>query len=38
MRPHGDFKEGIGSFVDKRPPRFAPWDTEIPVEPAPLPD
>jgi enoyl-CoA hydratase/carnithine racemase len=38
MRVNGDFKEGVGSFVEKRPPHFAPWDPETPAEPAPLPD
>jgi enoyl-CoA hydratase/carnithine racemase len=38
MRSHGDFKEGISSYVEKRPPHFAPWDPDIPAEPAPLPD
>ena len=29
---------GVGSFIDKRPPHFAPWDPETPAVPAPLPD
>jgi enoyl-CoA hydratase/carnithine racemase len=38
LREHGDFKEGIGSYVEKRPPHFAPWDPATPLQPAPLPD
>jgi enoyl-CoA hydratase/carnithine racemase len=38
VREHGDFKEGIGSYVEKRSPQFAPWDPATPLQPAPLPD
>jgi enoyl-CoA hydratase/carnithine racemase len=38
LRDHGDFKEGIGSFLDRREPQFAPWDPGTPDEPAPLPE
>lgn len=37
MRDHGDFKEGIQSFVEKRSPEFAPWDPATTSDPAPLP-
>ena len=37
LRDHPDFKEGIASFLDKRPPDFAPWDPATATEPAPLP-
>jgi enoyl-CoA hydratase/carnithine racemase len=37
LRDHPDFKEGITSFLDKRPPAFAPWDPSTATEPAPLP-
>jgi len=37
LRDHGDFKEGIGSYLEKRQPQFAPWDPAAPTEPAPLP-
>jgi enoyl-CoA hydratase/carnithine racemase len=37
LRDHGDFKEGIGSYLDKREPQFAPWDPATPGRPAPLP-
>jgi enoyl-CoA hydratase/carnithine racemase len=37
LREHGDFKEGIGSYLDKREPSFAPWDPATTHEPAPLP-
>lgn len=37
LRHHADFKEGIGSFLDKRPPHFAPWDPTTPTDPDPLP-
>jgi enoyl-CoA hydratase/carnithine racemase len=37
LRGHSDFKEGIGSFLEKRPPRFEPWDPATPAEPDPLP-
>jgi enoyl-CoA hydratase/carnithine racemase len=37
LRDHPDFKEGITSFLEKRPPRFAPWDPNTPTEPAPMP-
>lgn len=34
---HSDFAEGITSFLEKRPPQFAPWDPTTPFEPPPLP-
>ena len=37
LREHGDFKEGIGSYLENREPGFAPWDPATPHEPAPLP-
>ena len=37
LRDHGDFKEGIASYLEKREPGFAPWDPATPHEPAPLP-
>jgi enoyl-CoA hydratase/carnithine racemase len=37
LRGHPDFKEGITSFLEKRPPRFAPWDPATPEVPPPLP-
>jgi len=37
LHPHADFKEGVASYLEKRPPDFAPWDPETPLEPAPLP-
>ena len=37
LRGHPDFKEGVGSFLEKRPPHFAPWDPAMPAEPDPLP-
>jgi enoyl-CoA hydratase/carnithine racemase len=36
VRDHGDFKEGISSFLEKRPPHFAPWDPTTTTDPAPL--
>jgi enoyl-CoA hydratase/carnithine racemase len=38
VRDHGDFKEGISSFLEKRPPHFAPWNPETTTDPAPLPE
>jgi hypothetical protein len=26
LKKHPDFAEGIASFVEKRPPKFAPWE------------
>jgi enoyl-CoA hydratase/carnithine racemase len=37
LKGHPDFKEGIMSYLEKRPPAFAPWDQSTPTEPAPLP-
>ncbi|MBF4997291.1 enoyl-CoA hydratase/isomerase family protein [Nocardia sp. BSTN01] len=37
LRFHSDFKEGISSFMEKRPPAFAPWDPATPAVPPPLP-
>jgi enoyl-CoA hydratase/carnithine racemase len=37
LREHPDFKEGITSFLEKRPPNFAPWDMATPATPPPLP-
>jgi enoyl-CoA hydratase/carnithine racemase len=37
LRHHSDFKEGITSYLDKRPPEFAPWDPQMPTDPPPLP-
>jgi enoyl-CoA hydratase/carnithine racemase len=37
VRDHGDFREGIGSYLEKRPPHFAPWDPDTTTDPAPLP-
>jgi enoyl-CoA hydratase/carnithine racemase len=37
VRDHGDFKEGMASFLEKRPPHFAPWNPATTTDPAPLP-
>jgi enoyl-CoA hydratase/carnithine racemase len=37
LRDHPDFKEGITSFLEKRQPRFDPWDPSTPSEPDPMP-
>jgi enoyl-CoA hydratase/carnithine racemase len=37
LREHPDFKEGITSYLEKRPPAFAPWDPATPADPPPLP-
>jgi enoyl-CoA hydratase/carnithine racemase len=37
LREHPDFKEGITSYLEKRPPNFAPWDMATPSSPPPLP-
>jgi enoyl-CoA hydratase/carnithine racemase len=37
LREHPDFKEGITSYLEKRPPNFAPWDMATPTAPPPLP-
>ena len=37
LRDHGDFKEGIATFLEKRAPTFAPWDPSTTSDPAPLP-
>jgi enoyl-CoA hydratase/carnithine racemase len=37
LREHRDFREGVLSYLEKRPPQFAPWDPATPAEPAPLP-
>jgi enoyl-CoA hydratase/carnithine racemase len=38
VRDHGDFKEGMASFLEKRPPHFAPWNPATTTDPAPLPE
>jgi len=38
LRDHSDFKEGIGSFLEKRDPDFDPWDPGTTRDPAPLPE
>ncbi|MBY8863590.1 enoyl-CoA hydratase/isomerase family protein [Nocardia sp. CA2R105] len=38
LRDHGDFKEGVTSYLEKRPPAFAPWDPATPLVPAALPN
>lgn len=38
VRDHGDFREGMASFVERRPPNFAPWHPAITTDPAPLPE
>ena len=30
LRHHPDFNEGITSYLEKRPPHFAPWDPHMP--------
>ena len=37
LREHPDFKEGITSYLEKRPPNFAPWDPSTPADPPSLP-
>lgn len=37
LRDHPDFKEGITSFLEKRPPEFAPWDPDTLTDPDPMP-
>jgi enoyl-CoA hydratase/carnithine racemase len=37
LRHHSDFNEGVTSYLDKRPPRFAPWNPATPIDPPPLP-
>jgi enoyl-CoA hydratase/carnithine racemase len=37
LRSHPDFKEGVGSYLEKRPPNFLPWDPNTPAMPDPLP-
>jgi enoyl-CoA hydratase/carnithine racemase len=37
LRHHPDFNEGITSYLEKRPPQFAPWDPLTPADPPPLP-
>jgi enoyl-CoA hydratase/carnithine racemase len=37
LRKHPDFLEGMNSFLEKRPPDFAPWDMSTPSSPPPLP-
>ena len=38
VRDHGDFKEGMASFLEKRAPTFAPWNQATTTDPAPLPE
>jgi enoyl-CoA hydratase/carnithine racemase len=38
VRDHGDFKEGMASFMEKRAPQFAPWRPDTTTDPAPLPN
>ena len=38
LRGHPDFKEGVGSYLEKRPPHFDSWDPQFPAEPDPLPE
>lgn len=37
LREHPDFTEGINSYLEKRPPHFAPWDVATASTPPPLP-
>jgi enoyl-CoA hydratase/carnithine racemase len=37
LHEHPDFMEGITSYLEKRPPNFAPWDPATPADPPPLP-
>jgi enoyl-CoA hydratase/carnithine racemase len=37
VRDHGDFKEGMASYTEKRAPNFAPWNSATTTDPAPLP-
>lgn len=37
LRQHEDFKEGVNSYLEKRPPAFAPWDPATVRVPDPLP-
>jgi len=37
LREHPDFKEGITSYLEKRPPQFAPWDPSTAADPPALP-
>jgi enoyl-CoA hydratase/carnithine racemase len=37
LRDHTDFKEGVGSYLERRAPAFAPWDPATTTQPAPLP-
>ena len=36
LRDHPDFHEGVTSYLEQRPPDFAPWDHATPAEPPPL--
>jgi enoyl-CoA hydratase/carnithine racemase len=36
LREHPDFEEGIASYLENRPPNFAPWDVATPGTPRPL--
>lgn len=38
LRGHPDFQEGIDSYLENRPPKFASWDRATPTDPAPLPN
>ena len=38
LRNHPDFTEGVGSYLEKRPANFGPWDPRFPSLPDPLPE
>lgn len=37
VKPHDDFGEGVHSYLERRQPRFAPWNPDTTSDPAPLP-